>query len=256
MASRVTPAVKWLIIANVGVFIVQSLLSRTAWQPTEWLGLSARAVVARGMLWQLATYAFLHANLMHILFNMLFLYWFGCDVEVKFGTRRFLWFYFGAAVAAGLAFVLVYAVSGRWGAPAIGASGAVMGVMVLAAIFWPNRIILAFFFFPMKLRTFVLLAIAIDLHNEIFATRTGVAGMAHLGGAAYGFLYLRLYPWWTAFRNRTRRLRENRGQNQSLRDEEELDRILDKVHERGMHTLTQREKRFLKGMSRRKNRKP
>lgn len=254
IGDRMTPAVKGLIIANVAVFLLQSLLARSAGGRflVDWFGLVPRLAIGRGCLWQMVTYAFLHGNVIHILFNMLFLYWFGCDVEAVFGTRRFLWFYFGAAVAGAVCFAGVFAATGRWDTPAIGASGAVMGVMVIAAIYWPNRIILAFFFFPMKLRTFVLLALGIDLYNEITHGATGVAGLAHLGGAAYGYLYLRLEPWWRSFSAALANRRAERGFHQSLRDEEELDRILDKVHAEGMHKLNADEKRFLKRMSKRK----
>jgi len=250
---RLTPAVKGLLIANVGVFLLQGLVQLVFKAPylEMWLGLWPEMVFARGCLWQLITYSFLHdtRSLAHIIFNMLFLYWFGRDIELRIGARRLLILYLGAALAGALAFSLVRLTASSWTGPAIGASGAVMALMVLAAIYWPDRVILVFFLFPMRLRHFVILAIAIDLWNEIFGAQAGVAGMAHLGGAAFGYLFHRFEPAWQTLEERLRQTAYRRAQARAAEKEATLNRILDKVHEHGMHTLSSREKRFLKRMS-------
>jgi len=248
-----TPVVKGLLIANAAVFLLQGLVQLMFRGPylELWLGLWPSMVFTRGCVWQLVTYAFLHdtRSLFHIIFNMLFLYWFGRDIELRIGARRLLILYFGAALTGGLAFSVVHLAAGDWSGPVIGASGAVMALLVLAGIYWPNRIILVFFLFPMRLRHFIILAIAIDLWNEIFGLRTGVAGLAHLGGAAFGFAYHFLEPAWRTLDERLRQAAYRRAQASAAKREAALDRILDKVHEHGMHTLTGREKRFLKRMS-------
>ena len=256
MATRITPVTKALIIANVAVFAAQCalMLATRSRVLSYWLGLSPWLVFRRGYLWQLITYAFLHAGIIHIIFNMLFLYWFGREVEMRLGARRYLWFYMGAALAGAVVFSVVYAVAGKWERAAVGASAAVMGVMVVYAVYWPNRVIYFFGLFPMKVRTFVLMAIAIDLYNEVFSGGAGVAGLAHLGGAAYGYIYVKAYPRWLDLRDRVTDARLRRERSQSLSDNEILDQILEKVHDHGMHTLTNSEKRFLTRISERKRR--
>ena len=257
-APRLTPVVKGLLIANVAVFLLQGLVQLIFRGPylELWLGLWPEDVFTRGYVWQLITYAFLHdtRSLLHILFNMLFLFWFGRDIELRIGPRRLLILYFGSALAGALAFSLVRLATGAASGPVIGASGAVMALLVLAGIYWPDRMILVFFLFPMKLRHFVILAIAIDLWNEIFGAQAGVAGLAHLGGAAFGLAFHFLEPAWRTLDERLRQAAYRRAQAGAAEREAALNRILDKVHEHGIHTLSSREKRFLKRISEEKKR--
>src|SRR5438132_685892 len=152
-------ACKWLIAANVMCFIFQLVFEQ---QPDEGGARLLRGgnlfteifllnvdQVLHGQVWRLLTYAFLHDphNLWHIVFNMLFLWWFGKDLEGIYGTREFLTFYLVAAVIGGLAFTLAGALHLDEGAKnCLGASGSVTAVLVLCALHFPNRIILLFFF--------------------------------------------------------------------------------------------------------------
>jgi membrane associated rhomboid family serine protease len=252
-APHTTPVVLGLLIANVAVFAVQAILALAGaglW-PVRWFGLSP--VHLKDLyLWQLVTYMFLHSveSPFHILFNMLFLYWFGRDIEVALGRRRFLAFYLTAGVFAGLLFCAVD-LALRLQMPVIGASGAIMAVMVLYAVYFPDRTVLAFFLFPMSVKWFVILAVALDLWTAVVAGgKDGVAYFAHLGGAAYGYVFARLIPllqrWWE-----TREARRESAEGQTREEEERLlDEILGKVHHRGLGALTRREKKFLVDMSR------
>jgi len=134
---------KWLIGINVVCFIIQLITQhRPQFVPgpapfTDALLLDASAVI-HGQVWRLLTYAFLHEPVTngiptHILFNMLFLWFFGSDVEDIYGPREFLTIYLTAAVLGGIAFVLAWA-AGMGGQYCLGASGAVMSVMVLCAL--------------------------------------------------------------------------------------------------------------------------
>jgi membrane associated rhomboid family serine protease len=201
---------RWLIGANVVCFVIQliSTNQRSGSSPfTDNLMLDVQAVL-HGEVWRLVTYAFLHAvaSPMHILFNMLFLYWFGRDVEEAYGPREFLAFYLGAAVLGGAAFVAT-----KWSTVGycLGASGAVTAVLVLAACREPGRIILLFFFVPCPIWLLVVFLVAKDALDFLGGGNTGTAVQVHLAGAAFGFLYYRLQwrltGWWPGFRLHWRR---------------------------------------------------
>jgi len=256
MGARTTPVVKALLIINVAVFVLHLLLYRMSGRAgtamLEWLGLSPGLLFHRLRVWQLVTYMFLHSpsQLFHVLFNMLFLYWFGRDIERRFGSRRFLFFYLSAGAIAGLVYCAIHVASPV--RMVIGASGAIMAVLVVYAIFYPNRMILFMFIFPMRIRTFVIMLICMDLFYLVEYTNNGVANLAHLGGAAYGYLFLRLRPAFERHLQRARDRRMHREIRHEIEDEGRLDALLDKVHREGLHKLTASEKRFLQRMSKRK----
>ena len=264
---------KWLILINVVCFVLQqfSLDFQTTEQVqpfTEFMQLDAQAVL-NGQVWRLLTHAFMHASVMHILFNMLFLWWFGTDVEDLYGPVEFLTFYLTAAIVAGLAFVAAWK-AGLGNSPfAVGASGAIMAVVVVCACHYPTRVIWVFGLVPMPIWLFVLFAVGKDWMT--FATRapttTGVS--AHLGGAIFGYAYYKLHwrlsglfsGWKTAVRrSRPRaRLRVYREEEEarpvassvpSAGDVDEqleakLDAILEKVARSGQASLTENERQLL-----------
>jgi membrane associated rhomboid family serine protease len=195
---------KWLIGINVGCFVIQFLTTPTGNQPIEegspfgffadWLILDGR--VLHGEIWRLLTYAFLHSPFapMHIIFNMLFLLWFGRDVEDLYGPREFLVFYLVSAVVGGLLYVLApFAGFGRL-APCMGASGAVTAVMVLCACHYPTRIILFMMVIPIPIWLFVVFQVAQDTFAFFGRAATSTAVAVHLGGAAFAALYF--YRHW------------------------------------------------------------
>src|SRR3974390_3068264 len=115
-----TPGVKWLLITNVGVFLLTSFGgSFVQTYANLLLKLRAEAVVHTFMVWQVATYMFLHGGIGHILFNMLALWMFGSMLEQDWGTRRFLKYYFLCGIAAGVCVVVVNAAVGGWLTPTI-----------------------------------------------------------------------------------------------------------------------------------------
>jgi len=249
--------VGWLILVNVAVYVLEIILIRA--QPAAfdagfgWLSLRPADVFARGYVWQLLTYAFLHApaNLLHILFNMLFLYWFGREIEIVWGARRFLAFYFTAAVFAALAFAAVHYFVWPLEKPCIGASGAIMAVVMVYGLWWPNRTILFMFLFPMRVWTFVLIVIGIEVVSLLQAGDNGVANLAHLAGLLYGYLVVRAAPRlrFSIAGFPARKLSAVREAHKAA-DEHRLDELLEKVHRQGIHSLAWRERRFLKKMSR------
>jgi membrane associated rhomboid family serine protease len=183
-------ALKALIIANVAVFLAQAVVPGL----TTLLGLQPAAVAGRLYVWQVATYMFLHAGVFHLLLNMLVLWMFGTELERMWGTRFFLKYYFvtgiGAAVLTLLfsALPFAFAEQVRY-AVVIGASGAIYGLLLAYALYFPERPILMMMLFPIPAKYFVMIIGAISLYSSLGVS--GVAHATHLGGLLVGYLYLR-----------------------------------------------------------------
>jgi membrane associated rhomboid family serine protease len=204
-----TPAVKALLIVTIGIFVVQYLADYVAMPGggsaggalIDWFGLTPRDAV-RGSLWQFATYLFLHAGFMHLLFNMLALWMFGVDLERRWGQQAFYRYYFVCGIGAGLTNVLVsllpVASAGvMYVVPTVGNSGAVYGLLLAYAILFPNRIIY-YFIFPIPVRVYVIIVGLLVLYEASRNAGGGIAHFAHLGGLIFGYLYLSLGrggPW-------------------------------------------------------------
>jgi membrane associated rhomboid family serine protease len=184
----ITPAVKWLIIANVAMFLATLIYSPII----DFLGLTPRIVVERFWIWQLATYLFLHGGPVHILFNMLGIWMFGVELERLWGTRQFLKYYAITGIGAGLTVLAVGLVLGAssetYRFPTIGASGALYGLLVAFAYYYPDRPLLMFFLFPIPAKYFVMIVGAMAF---LSAPQSRVSEAAHLGGLVIGYLYLR-----------------------------------------------------------------
>jgi len=188
-----TPAVKQLIWANVIVFLAVALLPIGGWA-IEIFGLTPAATLTQLMVWQPVTYLFLHGGIGHILINMLILWMFGVQLERLWGTKFFLRYYFvvgiGAAVVTIVVALLPFAFSApMYVTPTIGASGAIYGLLMAFALYYPETPILMFFLFPVPAKYFVMIVGAIAFLST--PRGGGVAHLTHLGGLAIGYLYLR-----------------------------------------------------------------
>ncbi len=182
----------WIIIGCVVIYIGMALLnlfgvwSRQAsysWLGLSWVGLS------KGMLWQLITSPLVHFSIPHLVFNMLVLAYFGVDVEKRLGLLGYVFFSVICALAGSAGFLLL----GDSLTIGAGYSGVIYGVMVACAVFWPDRVICAFHFFPMKMKWAMLLMAGMALFLTIEPGRDSIAHAAHLGGAAAGFVFVKLW---------------------------------------------------------------
>lgn len=148
------------------------------------------------MPWQVVTYAFVHASLAHLAFNMLGVYMFGADVERVWGSPRFLNYYLVCTISAAAAQVGVAALTGAY-YPTVGASGALFGLLLAFARLYPNRVIVPLIPpIPMRAPVFVAVYGALELVLGVTGTLAGIAHFAHLGGLAGGYLYLRVSKKW------------------------------------------------------------
>jgi membrane associated rhomboid family serine protease len=241
-----------IVIANICVFLIQFILENVAgFYVPGYFGLVPSLAVGKLWLWQFATYMFLHdtMNLFHILINMLILYMFGKEIEMAFGRTRFFVVYLACGVYAGICYCVYQYLVGGINYPVIGASGGVMGVLAIYALMWPNRIVLFFFIIPMKVWVCVLICVGIDLLYTISQLQTGVANVAHLGGAFCGFVIYKLEPvldnYFSGLQTRSQRTKFLREFQLSCK----VDAILDKINREGMASLSRTEKRILKKAS-------
>ena len=187
-----TPAIKALMVANVAAFLVTSIAPSV----TLLLGLRPADVVEGLRLWQPVTYMFLHGGIFHILFNMLALWMFGVELERMWGSRYFTKFYFVAGGGAALTTLLLsftpLAVADQlYYSLTIGASGAVYGVLLAYALYFPHRPIYLYFVFPIPAKYFVLIIGAISLFSSMGGPGGGIAHTTHLGGLVAAWLYLK-----------------------------------------------------------------
>ena len=195
----ISPAVKVLIITNVVVFALNLIVGDVM---TMRLGLLPQAVFERFAVWQPVTYMFLHStsSFGHILFNMLALWMIGTDLERTWGTRFFLKYYFVTGIGAGATSLLLSAFSSTiYYTTVVGASGAIYGLLLAFAMYFPHRTLILFIF-PVPARIAVTILGAIAFLSSFGGPGGGVAHTAHLGGLVIGYLYLkglrlRLSPW-------------------------------------------------------------
>jgi len=184
-------AMKALMAANVLVFLA------TTFAPglLPLIGLVPVAVISQFRIWQLVTYMFVHAGVFHILFNMLALWMFGTELERVWGTRYFLKFYFVTGVGAAILTVVFSLLPFGFAQQVhysivVGASGAIYGLLLAFALYFPDRPIYMYFVFPIPARIFVMILGAIELLSSLSAPG-GVANATHLGGLLVGYAFLK-----------------------------------------------------------------
>ncbi len=274
------PVIKWLLILNAAVFLVQTMTSNLliGGIPAENYLTYYFALMPLGQgfnLWQLITYQFMHGSFFHIFFNMFMLWMFGMEIENYWGAKKFLVFYLLCGVVAGL-FQLILAPMFAGGVgPTIGASGAVFGVMVAFAMFFPDRYIFIYFLLPIKAKYLIVILIVFEFMSV--GEMSIVAHLAHIGGALTGFIFIlldknyhfnfdRIFSGFkrssmkqsSSFRYKSPFRKDSDVEDAGFHDiddsrkqdlngiaQEEIDRILDKISEGGYQNLTEREKKIL-----------
>lgn len=246
---NLTGAIKWLIIANTVVYILQVFAGRSF---IYTFGLVPYSVTRYFWLWQLLTYMFLHGGIFHLLFNLFILWMFGRSVETAWGTKSFLKYYFICGLGAALAIVLTGASSMMVN---IGASGAIYGILVAFAMLYPEAVIYLYFLIPVKAKYLAILLGAIAFLAGISGSGSGIAHFGHLGGLVVGYIYLK-YPVWKyrfpridlgrLFSKINLRLLKRKFHSQVLASQEEkVNRILDKILVQGVSSLTPEEKKIM-----------
>lgn len=244
-----TPWVLRLVIANVVMFALQQLLPQFA----NYLVFIPRLAYREP--WTAVTYMFLHGDFMHILFNMLGVFWFGPRVEERIGGSRFLQLWFIAGVGGAL-FQLVLAPGGAM----VGASAGVYGVMMAYAVFWPKQEFMIWGIIPMQAWMMIGIFTAMSIFSGLGGSRGGVADFAHLGGFAGAWAFLWALDRWSPANRWRKKVRKVKPETERAikanlskvnlegvhaLSREEVNRILDKISATGIGSLTDQEKLFL-----------
>lgn len=262
LGFTLTPWVKRLLIINAAAFFLLMLPGLREIFP--YLALRPNFLLHHP--WTPLTYMFLHVGLWHLLINLLILFFFGSPLESHWGSREFIRYYLVCGLGGAL-FSLVFA----WNAAVVGASAAILGLMLAFALNWPNAPIYVLGIFPIKAKWLVAFLVFINLFSAATGVSDGVAYFAHLGGLACGYLYLKLD---VVFRTRLsglkrklagsgvsvvtspkaknqsgHRIRRHQQQDEQLLDE--VDRVLDKISTSGLGSLSSEERKLLDEVSRR-----
>ncbi|MFH2053365.1 MAG: rhomboid family intramembrane serine protease [bacterium] len=275
--STMTPVVKNLILANVVVFMLQTFtgggLTGRLGLLDQWFTFVPRLAIFDLQIWRFVTYMFLHGGLFHILFNMFALWMFGSQIERLWGSRTFLIYYFVCGIGGAVTYGIFNLAGMEAYIPMLGASGAVYGILLAYGLTYPDSVILIFMVVPMKAKYAVILFGFIELMSTMGSHgSSGVAHLAHLGGMVAGFIFLR----WTVpalarggaigglaealrrakARRRMRMVRPDRNSGPGTPDQgnrthgndnqEQIDRILDKISREGLQSLTPEEQEILR----------
>ncbi|MBI1851036.1 MAG: rhomboid family intramembrane serine protease [Planctomycetes bacterium] len=249
-----------LIIANVAVFAIWLFAFRnpSLWQfMQENFTVSATGVLREFRIHTLVTSVFSHSDPWHIVFNMLFLWFFGSDVEALYGKKDFLVLYFASGVIASLAHVALDLAMGTPDGRALGASGAIMGIVIVFACLYPNRRVY-YWFVPITVRWLAVVFVVVDVAGVLGGGGDHVAHAAHLGGALTGFLFykfdLRLFARFTGRERSPRFHLRDHSKSLDAADAARVDALLEKIARFGKDSLSDSERRFLEDASRRMRR--
>ena len=241
----------------------------------EWLGFAVPELLRKP--WTPLTYMFVHGGFGHVFMNMLVLFFFGPPLEQKWGSTFFLKYYLITGLGGAAFSVLLFSIAGP--SPMVGASGAIFGILLAFAMNWPDAKIYLYFVFPVPAKWFVGVLGAFTLLSTIRASGGGVAHWAHLGGLVTGFVMLKYGERIgrsiekALYKEKPRHVKVERGGKQTPVNGspsptprtrrrrsgvdgdslDEIDRILEKIGESGMESLTPKERAFLDEMSRQYN---
>ena len=283
--ARAWSITAWLIVICVVVYVLDGVLGGSrrggSLAPSDWGNFNVRDGVYGFQFWRWGTYQFLHSGLLHILFNMLWLYYFGPMLEKHWGRARFLAFYLlsgfgGAALMTFFAIMIpdvifdVQAMADREMVPGdvrlVGASGSILGVIVGAAMIAPkSRVGLLFLPVTFELRQVLWFMLGIAVFVLVVGGGNAGGEAAHLGGAIAGFILMK-NPGLLGFvggdfvkklspehiKQQTKKGAFDRKMAKIREEEAEVDRILAKVSAEGLHSLTGKERKTLERDSERK----
>lgn len=266
--ARITPVVKWLLIVNAAVYVLDLLLKGEASDgPLRiWGTFTIQSAFLEGRIWEFVSFQFLHAHVGHLLMNSIGLFVFGPWMEKWWGSIRFLYFYILSGVGGALLFSLLVAVDFLPGGSAqgiIGASAGIYGILAGVAVISPSLVVtLLFPPISLTMRQLALAALAISVAVIVFGIGNNEGGEAgHLGGAIAGFLLVRAWMLWgdteteSATRVRARGPRRDitpkikPRTRVDLSGQSEIDDILDKISKDGIHSISDEERELLKRVS-------
>ncbi|NDD91138.1 rhomboid family intramembrane serine protease [bacterium] len=192
MPIRISKTIRALLVLTLGVFIVQKVSDTFLHANLFGIFGLVPSSLAQGAVWQLITYMFLHADVGHLILNLLMLAFIGSELESVWGPRRFLLFYFFCGAVAGLVYLVLQLLVWQANSPMVGASGGIYGLLLAYGLLFGERVLLFMMLFPMKAKHFIWILAGVEFLTGLFSGTPGAAlsSVAHLGGMAGGFFYL------------------------------------------------------------------
>jgi len=247
---RITPVVKWLLIINIVTFLSGYLIPRFGFFLLKWFSVWPVTFGTTMQIWRYITYQFLHGGLGHIFVNMIILYFFGTMLENYWGSRKFLIFYLICGTTGGIFYPVLAHIGWLSLAHLIGASGSILGMLAAAAILFPRMVVYVFGVFPLKMYILAIILLAWSLltilRPDLPQNENAGGEAAHLGGMCAGAIYVLSERWRQQLKMKVHKnIWQSRMTDQRIL-QMEVDRILKKVHDKGMHSLTYKEKKILK----------
>ena len=242
--------IKMLIVLNIFIFILVEL-SGFRLELIKFFGLSPYLAWHSFYIWQPLTYVFLHDGLFHIFVNMIVLWMFGRELELELGKIKFIKYYLYTGIGSGIVTVIFTYNSI---VPIVGASGAVYGILMAYALFYPNRTIYLYGLIPFQVKYLVMLIGTTALIASIAEINTSISHLTHLSGMLVGFILLRknfIYHKINSYLSQIKIIdkKETDTQNKNNKIDSDIDTILDKLKKEGWDGLTQSEKMLLFNVS-------
>ena len=238
-----TDAIKILISINALLFLLR-YIAQSQFDLAQIFGLSSNSVWP--MIWQPFTYMFIHGDFFHVFMNMFVLWMFGSEMESIWGKKEFLKFYFITGIGSGLIW-LVFNFSGN--AVLIGASGAIYGILLAYGLMFPNRKVLIYFLFPVKVKYFVIFLGLMAFVSSLSYSGSNISHLTHLSGMMIGFVYIK--SKWTikrfslllnSYLASIKYKKSIKKEKQLANIQANVDKLLDKVSEVGFDALSEDEK--------------
>jgi membrane associated rhomboid family serine protease len=195
--QHLSPVVKWLILINTAVIVISTILLPLAGMRVlatfmHLFGQQPYLSIGHGMIWQFVTYMFIHLGPFHFLVNMIVLWFFGPRLEYRWGSHGFLKFYFIVGIGAGVFHALVSLAIGQAHYQIFGASGALYGVLLAYALYWPDDVVLVWGVFPVKVKVLVAVFFLMTFLGSFSPMAYGnISHLTHLGGLVVAFFYLK-----------------------------------------------------------------
>ena len=237
-------AIKILILINVVLFFFR-YIAVDQFDLAEIFGLSS--VDIWPMIWQPITYMFIHGDFFHVFMNMFVLWMFGSEMESIWGRKEFLKYYFITGIGSGLIWLL-FNINNPYSL-LIGASGAIYGILLAYGLMFPNRKVLIYFLFPIKVKFFVILLGAIAFFSSIGDGGSNISHLTHLSGMLIGFIYLKssltfskLLFFWNTKLLEIKHKKDEKKQAKQIYAQKNINVLLDKINDSGYDSLTEEEK--------------
>jgi len=266
-----TGAVKNIILLNTFIYLADLLLHILFNSNfiMYYFALRPGFIVNDFFIWQIFTYSFLHGGFFHLFFNMITLWMFGSELEMRWGEKKFVKFYLATGIITGVIIFMFNYLAGVSN-PTVGASGVIFAILLIYAFYWGDRMLYFWGIIPIRVKYFVMFIAVFSFLAMITPGASNISHIGHIGGLIAGYLYFKLVLKETTsisfdgavssivqkikmYEKKRQWERKGADNFNRMSDEERVDAILKKISLKGIRSLTRQEREFLKETSDRMN---